>query len=356
MHRSFHTLSVLSFLVLASVGLKATGADAVKAPPAVVQKPETPVADDPIVPEINFNNATLEDAISSLSDQYPKFKVAILRDPNVASDFPTVNLKLKGVSLTQFMELIQTANPTVETKEIEGPGGKIICLIVHGAQNGSGPGMPATPVPVAAPVVRVYSLGFILGLPENTKSDPAAMKDAMNHALSLVKVALEQAGGEPPTLRIHEETQTLVFKGSAAQEEVLRSVIGAFQSRPRGMSAEQDMEGMKRRLVEEASTERNRMTDQFNRDREIANTKAMMRAQEMDQQMARLQKALDQRDKENLDHAGETEKLKVRLEMTLANTERLERELAKKTDEAREIRTALDAVQSHAINQPANSK
>lgn len=358
MHRSFHTLSLLSFLALSSVGLKATGADAVKVSPAVVQKPETPIADDPIVPEINFNNATLEDAINSLSDQYPKFKVAILRDPNVASDFPTVNLKLKGVSLTQFMELIQTANPTVETKEIEGPGGKIICLLVHAAPEGHGNAMPdggVAPNAAIAPVVKVYRLSEILSLPSGGKSDLAAKKEAMNQALSLAKVALEQVGGEPPILRIHEETQTLIFKGMPAQEAMLQNVMNAIKP-PYAIVSDIQAQQERTRLDSALNEQKNRMNEEWRHTLEVVSDKTSMRAQEMDQQMARLQKALDQRDKENLDHATETEKLKVRLEMTLVNTDRLERALAKKTDEAREIRTALDAVQSHAINQPANSK
>ena len=364
MHRSFHTMCLLSLLALPSIALKSSAADAPTPAPAVVQKPASPPAftDDPIVPEINFNNATLEDAISSLSDQYPKFKVAILRDPNVQPEFPTVNLKLKGVSLSQFMGLIQTANPTVETKEIDGPGGKIICLLVHAAPDGHGAVMAGggagggsgggiAPNAAIAPVVRVYRLSAILGLPSSGKTDPTAKKEAMNQALSLIKVALEQVGGEPPVLRIHEETQTLIFKGMPAQEVMLQNVMEALK--PQTMIlAEQE----KTHLDIALNEQKNRMNEEWGHTLEVVNDKTSMRAQEIDQQMARLQKRLEQRDKENLDHAGETEKLKVRLEMTQANTDRLEQALTKKTNEGRELRSALDAAQSSNKNQPANSK
>lgn len=364
MHRSFHTMCLLSLLALPSIALKSSAADAPTPSPAVVQKPASPPAftDDPIVPEINFNGVSLEDAISSLSDTFPKFKVAILRDPNVQPDFPTVNLKLKGVSLSQFMELIQTANPTVESKEIDGPGGKIICLLVHAAPDGHGAVMAGggagggiAPNAAIAPVVRVYRLSAILGLPSGGKTDPTAKKEAMNQALSLIKVALEQVGGEPPVLRIHDETQTLIFRGSPAQEAMLENVMDALKPREMIMT-ERQVEDEKQRIDHAVNEQRNRMNEDVARAVEAVNTKAMMRAQEMDQQMARLQKALDQRDKETLDHASETEKLKVRLEMTQVNTDRLERALAKKTDEAREIRSALDAAQSSNKSQPANSK
>lgn len=364
MHPSFHTLSILSCLSLFSIGLKATAADAVKAPPAVVQKPQTPTADDPIVPDINFNGISLDDAISSLSDKYPQFKVAILRDPNVASDFPTVNLKLKGVSLTQFMELIYTANPNLETREIEGPGGKIICLIVHAAPDGHGAAMGGgggggaiAPNASVAPVVRVYRLSAILNLPSGGKADPTSKKEAMNQALSLIKVALEQVGGEPPVLRIHEETQTLIFKGMPAQEAMLQNVIEALKPQPlETYVTERQAQEERNRLESALNEQKNRMNEDFARGMEAADVKAVIRTQEMDQQMFRLQKALDQRDKENLDHATETEKLKVRLEMTRTNTDQLERALAKKTEEAREIRSALDSAQSSNKNQPANSR
>ena len=320
MLRAIRLFIVLILTVLPLFGVAL--ADDGPAKPNLFAKPAITLdAADPIIASVDFNGITLEDAMAYLQEKCPQFKVAILRDEGLPGGFPSVTANLKGVSLSQLMQLIQTANPSIQLKEIDGPGGKIVCILVHAPAgpnpNGLFGSFPAGPISV----VRVYRLSAIVGALTGAKNDPAARKDAMNQSLSLIKATLEQVGGEPPVLRVHEETQTLIFKGNPAQEAALRAVTEALQ--PQSPTPEQvNAEHLTRRY-------------------ELERQQFDMRAQEMDQQMGRLQKMLEQRDMEMLARAAEREQLKVRLEMTEAKAKEVEQAFGVKASELEKTRAEL---------------
>jgi hypothetical protein len=334
------------------------------APPSAAAQPTTAQRPanvrDSILAQVEFTKEPLEGALTYVASLVPRFNYIVLRDSDVPEGRPLIKMKLKQVTLAQFLQLLQTAYPTITVEEIPGPvealgvpGAveSVFCIKVHSpnflaplppsaghAAVGEGSGFRAA----SEPTVHVYRLGSIIDSLANGKTDPAARKAAMNHALSLISAAQEQVNGESPVIRTHEETETLVFKGDPAQEAALKSAMDALE--PRGM---------------DINVERNRLTTESARRLQMEKEKFDARTSEMDQQLARLQKMLAQRDKEVLDSVGEAERLKVRLEMAgqvlVQKSADFETALAKKAAEANGLRQQLDAAEA-AKNRRDDSK
>jgi hypothetical protein len=227
------------------------------AAPAPVPAQSADVADS-IVQDLNLQGAQLPDMVGYLQEVVPNFKGVVFRDPGVPDDEPAVTMHLKKIAVSQILALLTTAYPNLEIQEIGGAGGTIYCIKVHprGAEGqlqpgggpaaipalgaipfgGGGGGMPMMPV---ASGVKVYPLtetveGLISAKPEAPKDRAAAGKEALNQVLSLIKATMAQAtesGTAGPTLQLHEETQTLIFKGTPAQREALESVLAALPTR-----------------------------------------------------------------------------------------------------------------------------
>ncbi len=335
MHRSLKTACLLALMAVAPIYPAARAADKAIAPTAAVEKTSAPrpqAENDPIIPDIEFNNLLLDHAIEVLSEKLPHSKFVVLRDKNAPENWPTLSIKLKGVSVSQLMQLIQTAHPGLELKEIDGPGGTITCLLVHPPEvPDAAAGEPKGKMLQA---VRVYRMSAINGLSDKAKSDPVARKEAMNKALSLIGVALEQTGGDPPTLKIHEETGTLIFKGNADQESILENVMETL--RPEQIQRDQVS-------AEFASvaTERNELQKELQRVKAEYERRTDMQVQELSEKIVRLLKIVDQRDKETLDHSGQNERLKIRLEMIEEHAKKLEAESMTKSDHMEKMRAEL---------------
>ena len=96
-----------------------------------VDKPADSSVAETIIPELSFQGVQLEDAIDFLQDSIPNFKAMVIRDSGVAAEVPTVRMKLKKVSLDQFLELLTTAYPGVEVSPVTGAGGTVYVIKVH---------------------------------------------------------------------------------------------------------------------------------------------------------------------------------------------------------------------------------
>src|SRR5690349_14817405 len=70
---------------------------------AVPPSPNTPATapvvssdlEDKIIPEISFQNVSLDDMVAFLQDTVPHYKAVVFRDPDVGPDLPMVNIRLK---------------------------------------------------------------------------------------------------------------------------------------------------------------------------------------------------------------------------------------------------------------------
>jgi hypothetical protein len=307
-------------------GTEGGAAGAKGAAPAPAPAQPGDVADS-IVPELSLQGVQLRDMVEFLQDTVPNFKAVVFRDPGVPDDEPTVTLRLKKVALSQILALLTTAYPNLEIQEIGGAGGTIYCIKVHsrntevqlqpGGGPAAGPGMGAAAfgggavmagMPMmAASGVKVYPLtetveGLISAKPEPPKDRAAAGKEALNQVLSLIKATMAQAtesGTAAPTLQLHEETQTLIFKGTPAQREALESVLAALPTRSPAVN-----EANKWKSTAQAVEEKYR----------IELTRRERQAEDARMEADRLRKLLEDREQQSIKQAQDIERLRVRLE------------------------------------------
>jgi hypothetical protein len=291
-----------------------------------VDKPADSSVTETLIPELSFQGTQLEDAIDFLQDSIPNFKAMVIRDSGVAAEVPTIRMKLKKVSLDQFLELLTTAYPGVEVSPVSGAGGTVYVIKVHltdqqwrnrhglGGIDGLGGGGPG-----AAGVgggggggasqpdvgVRVYALGqyinyVVAARAEVPKDKAAANKEALNQILSLIKAALAQVGdasAPQPVIQVHEETQTLIVKGNTEQHGVLEEALA--QLMPRQSDADRKRQDEPRST--DVSTQREKASQQD-------------RLAEMEKMLQSARKQLEERDKMASSQAAEIEHLRVRLE------------------------------------------
>jgi hypothetical protein len=151
-----------------------------------------------------------------------------VRENGVPEGYPKVRMRLKNVTLGQVWSVLQAANPELEVQPVEvqtaeeGPARPPIYLIRVKA--------PTTGVPEVA--VRAYALGPVeqaMSAKGGGGKEAAHGNDSLDRVLSLIKATLAQVPGSgEPVLQVHEETGTLIFKGSADQKAVLEDVLAAL--------------------------------------------------------------------------------------------------------------------------------
>jgi chromosome segregation ATPase len=128
-----------------------------------------------------------------------------------------------------------------------------------------------------------------------------AIKTALDHVLSLIKATMAQAGGGAgPLLQVHEETQTLIFKGSSNQRAALEDALTALgvnvpRSDDRVEAARKEVDEWRTRVEQERAAAAQQTHD------------LQSALQEVRQQSRKLEA-------EALERAVEVERLKVRLE------------------------------------------
>ncbi len=267
---------------------------------------------DDIIPELSFQDVKLDDVVDYLQDVVPNFKAVVIRDANLSPDVPQIRLRLKKVSLDQFLELLSTAYPGVEVSQIPGSTGTVHVIKVRGTeevlqarhQGGAGAG------------VRVYALApyinyIVTARPEAAKDKATANKEALNQILSLIKATLAQVGdtgSAQPVIQVHEETQTLIVKGNVEQQSVLEDVLGQLIPKQwwTDKKHQTETDNLRAQLQErEKSMEYN-----------MAREKAMYqdRLQDLEKMLDAARKRLEERDTIAARNAAELERLRVRLE------------------------------------------
>ena len=240
-------------LVLLALARPAAGAEpkaseaskvATRAPaPAAAAAGENadPVGLNRVLPEVNVSEVSLDDFLAFLQDVSPKFKAVIVRDPDVAPGYPFITMRLRNVPLGQLLDVLTKAYPDISLEGIDGatPDGKesrVYVVKVQASDRATAQGGRG------GATVKVYRLGGAVkavaeaaGAGANKgmfqgQVEPKEVKEALNHVLSLIKATLSQieTGRNPPVLQVHEETQTLIFKGSAEQRAVLEDALAAL--------------------------------------------------------------------------------------------------------------------------------
>jgi hypothetical protein len=195
------------------------------------------------IPEINFTSVPVDDVIVFLRDNVPGFQAVTVRDPDVPAGEPQVTLNLRNVTLDQLIAVLSQAYPSLEWSTA--PGTTIHVVRVHAASG------------LTASRLHVYSLSQLVGNlagalqqqpipqpgfgPGGAAAPPPApggdmekqmqetRKRALNNVLSVIKAALAQVpDGNSAVLQVHEETETLIFKGTPQQQEAVEQVLAAL--------------------------------------------------------------------------------------------------------------------------------
>ena len=199
-----------------------------------------------VIPEVRFDDGvSLTDAVDFFRETVPGLQIIVVRAPGVPSDYPKLPpIRAKNVSVEQLMVLLQRAVPGVEFEQpIPGPKSVIFTLRVAPPPNDLFGKPKAEPEQVRVvppgPVVTVFRLVAIVdpiadarmrkSRAEKGDLTPAAAdKAALADILSVLTNALRLLDSEPPMLRIHDETETLIFKGTVEQQRIVEATLAAL--------------------------------------------------------------------------------------------------------------------------------
>lgn len=228
-------LSLVIFLAVSAIHGQPAPAHAEEMAPAPAAPTTAPIENTLMPIGTIGSGMPLEDVLHVISDQVPGFNSVIQREGQTDSGYPTLPaMRLKNVSIGQFLKFIQMSYPA-RVERIDGPAGPLYLIQVsqpttpQTAQIGMPPpGFPGGPPP--ANEVKVYRLTAIIDSLTNGDNSADAQKKAMNNVLSLIQAALDQANGKGETvLKVHDPTQTLVFKGSLEKMTVLEQVLQTLE-------------------------------------------------------------------------------------------------------------------------------
>jgi hypothetical protein len=207
----------------------------------------------------------LDDILNQIKDKAKGFNTDIVRSPGVPETYPTLApLTANGVTIGQFLQFIKSSYPGVEINRIDGPKDPLYVIRIALGNNAPWqlPGMPGNGQPIdpttgaavgfPPPVtVKVYPLGNIVrALAEGKTGNGDHTKQALDDVLSLVQATLDQAGAnkDQTSIKVHEPTLSLVFRGSPDKIALLDQLLATLEPK------EDDSKvGKMRREMEEMS-------------------------------------------------------------------------------------------------------
>jgi hypothetical protein len=220
--RMLNVMLAVVVMMLAAVN-KSFGED--KAMPAPVTWATT-------MPSIELSHQPLEKVLGEIKEKLPGFQFTIQR-VGVSDDYPVLpTMSMHGGSLEDFVRLLPDAIPGLQVKVsgniVSGPG-----LIL-------GDSFPTSITVTLGPdlaeksrVVRIFGLEDLVAyraslIADGTKGQRE--KQATNDILSAVQAANDLADEKnPPVMKVHAATHTLLFKGTAAQADIAANALAALQ-------------------------------------------------------------------------------------------------------------------------------
>jgi hypothetical protein len=204
-------VSALALLALMAGPATLLSQEKPKAPPPAIEA-TPPTDDNPTLKQVSFHGSRLSEVVTYLRDTCPRFKVVMIPDPQCADPDPTLpDIDLKNVDLNQVLDVLSQTLPQLTIDGVQGQQGPV-CLLKLGAPAGGQP-----------PRLQVYRLTPLI-------PDTADRKTYLNDILSLVQAALEAHGSANNVLmKVHEQTGTLIFRGNAAQTDVVERALKALE-------------------------------------------------------------------------------------------------------------------------------
>ena len=233
-------------------------------------KPAPPAADrgNPVLKEVKFHGARLSDVIAYLRQSCPRFKVVLVPDPQCPDPDPALpDIELKNVELNAFLEVLTKMLPQLTLDAVDSGYGEVDLLKLAAPPGGTGKGvmgggMGGMGGGMELPRTQVYRLSHLIRADAGSQGTRAA---AMNDILSLVQAAVEAAGSSKDVLmKVHEATETLIFRGSPTQIEVVERALKALEP----TNGEKDLA----KLREQMQAEHDRSEERMGRLTERLNT------------------------------------------------------------------------------------
>jgi hypothetical protein len=196
---------------------------------------------------VKVEGLPLVEVLNFLRDVDPTFQV-VLAGPGAQGGGPVIHeLKLKNVSAESVLKLLAQTYPQIAVDTVAGDdqGSPIWTVVVAGPRPGEGgiPGVPGVPgfdpggfemmgdpgmpAPAAQPVTIVRRLRESIDHLAGGDSEEARAK-ARSAVLSLVQATIETQGGggnAPAVIKLHEPTDTLVFKGTPFQAQFVDEAL-----------------------------------------------------------------------------------------------------------------------------------
>ena len=203
-----------------------------------------------LIPKLEIEGIPLSEVLNYLRDADPDFQ-AVVSGPGAEGGGPIIQeLRLKNVSAASVVQLLGATYPQIRVNALEGDESVIWTIRVDhpempvgeggGFHDGALPdpammGMPGGPAPAAQPVTTVHRLREIIDdLARDSAGAPEDRKKAREAVLSLVQATIETQGGgkTPATIKLHEATETLVFKGTSLQASFVEQALGSLRPVP----------------------------------------------------------------------------------------------------------------------------
>jgi hypothetical protein len=221
------------------------------AQPAAAPAPKAAEPAGKTLPEISLNDVGLPDIIAFLRDVDPGFQAVIAYAPGIPRGEPKIQeLRLKNVTTDAVLHLLAETYPQINIEAVSAGGedgkGRIWTIRV-----GRDPRVDERDMALA-PVTTVNRLREIVDSVSDNARGAAERKRAMDLVLSLVQAAVETAGrdGPPAVVKLHEGTETLVFKGTPEQVNLVQQTLASLEppKDERDAKAQQQMEAYKREI------------------------------------------------------------------------------------------------------------
>jgi hypothetical protein len=275
--------------------------------------------DYPTLPVMSLEGVTIDQFLDLIKFQYPDIKIVEIsgekqplysiriddtaslgrKEAAIKLEYAKADLASKKVDLQRKQQLVKAnaaSQSEVEQAElaVQLAQSQMSMAMLESERSGLSAKNPGADAGVVAspPVVKVFRLNEVIA---NFKSETDPKK-ATDDILSLVQAAMDASGGDPkdqPTLKLHQPTQTLIFKGSPEKLAVLEQVLEALRPRESDETAKlkSKVEKLEQQLVAR-ETDRAQFTDQLNgqlNKYELENRVLMEKLLETQSEVGRLQ-------------------------------------------------------------------
>jgi hypothetical protein len=235
-----------------------------------------------VIPELKFDGQSLDEVADYLR-QVSGLNLVVWRDPDVPAGVPKISCTLHNVTMEQFLEFLGNAynigTPTIESNKPDNPN-PIVMLKVQMTPQLRASLQSAPPRPFQR--VEVFNLKPVVAALSDGSAE--GNKKALNDVMSLVQTTLnELSNSEPPSLKIHEPTMSLVFKGSDYARQTLDRSLAALAPAP---------DEQQKRLKDELGQMRNQL-DLERQKLELEGQMLRRQNERLQQELAQLRQQLD---------------------------------------------------------------